>query len=456
MFTFQALALAGLPALLLAHAGGNPNFPDGPPLRVTGAPVDGGAACTACHAGQLNSGPGRVVIRSGRYTLGKAQRIQVDVRDPDASRWGFELVARLASDETKQAGSFRGGDLVRVRCDGGTPHPINTRLYGTPPPCGEGVLQFASHTLAGTLTGARGGTTWEFEWTPPATDLGPVVFYAAANAANNSGNSQGDRIYATSTRVAGLCNLSTTPRITGVSNAAAASTTISPNSLISLFGSGFGAADEKTAVADSDLLDGKVPTDLGCLAVEVNGRRAPIYYAQADQINAQAPILEGTGSQQVRVILNPGTANERRSDAAPVNLQFYSPAWFLTAPNNIAARAADGKILGDPALIAGAVSAKPGDVVSLFGTGFGYTNPVWQPGEFSEGEAPLRDPYTITLGGTRVSASDILYAGLTPAFPGFYQVNLRIPANAPDGLAVVILEIGGLRTQTGAGILVRR
>ncbi len=452
------LAASGLTASLLAHSGVVPLFPDGPPLRVSGLAADGGVSCSACHAGAaVNSGPGKAVIRAGRYTPGQKQRIQVAVSDPDAVRWGFELTARLASDPSRQAGSFTSANqFVRVRCDGGAPHPTDNRPYGILPPCGEGVVQWASQTVAGLLTGIRAGTVWEVEWTAPATDVGPVIFAAASNAANNDGTNRGDRIYTTTTTIGGPCNLSGTPRITGVSNAATASTTISPNSLISIFGSGFTAAGDRNLVADSDLLDGQVPGIFACLAVEINGKRAPIYFAQADQINAQAPVLEGTGSQRVRVLLNPGTANERASNDGTADLQFYSPAWFLTAPNNIAARTADGKILGDPAEIGGAVSAKPGDIVSLFGTGFGYTNPVWFAGDFSEGEAPLRDPYTITLGGTRLSASDILYAGLTPAFPGFYQVNLRIPQNAPDGLAVIILEIGGLRTQSGAGIPIRR
>ena len=34
--------------------------------------------------------------------------------------------------------------------------------------------------------GTRVGVEWEFEWTPPANEVGDITFYAAGNAADNT------------------------------------------------------------------------------------------------------------------------------------------------------------------------------------------------------------------------------------------------------------------------------
>ena len=42
------------------------------------------------------------------------------------------------------------------------------------------------------------GNTWSFTWTSPSTNLGPITFYAAGNAANGNAQSTGDQIVTTS------------------------------------------------------------------------------------------------------------------------------------------------------------------------------------------------------------------------------------------------------------------
>jgi len=44
------------------------------------------------------------------------------------------------------------------------------------------------HTASGTFIGQQNGANWNFNWTAPATDVGPVTFYTAGNQANNDGN----------------------------------------------------------------------------------------------------------------------------------------------------------------------------------------------------------------------------------------------------------------------------
>jgi uncharacterized protein (TIGR03437 family) len=186
--------------------------------------------------------------------------------------------------------------------------------------------------------------------------------------------------------------------------------------------------------------------------VEIAGRRAPVTYVQADQINFQVPTVTQTGPVPVVIILNPGRPNELRSDQGTVTLAEYSPGWFTFGGRSIAATTADGRIVADPAVVPGGVAARRGDVVTLYGTGFGFTEPVYQAGEIPERAARLRDPVTITVGGTVLAASDILYAGLAPGLiSGLYQFNIRIPMGVSPGLAPVVATMGGVSTQTAGG-----
>ncbi|MBI1789277.1 MAG: hypothetical protein HYR60_17220 [Acidobacteria bacterium] len=438
-----SLIFAALPAVIYG-------FSSGPLTKRTGVPVDGGLTCTQCHTGTpLNGGGGKLVIRASSYTPSVKQNIEVEISDPTAMRWGFQLTARLATDETKQAGTFTpSSGSIRVRCDPGADAPCN------------GALEFASHVQASTDAGTPNGKTFTVEWTPPPTDMGPVMFYAAGNAANNSGNPLGDHIYNTNLRVGVACTLTGTPSINpgGIANGADFRTTIAPNALISIFGAGFAAAGQKREATGSDLISGKIPDELACVGVEIAGKRVPVFYVQGDLIKAQALTTDNVGPVDVRVILNPGRPTQIRGAAAMVQMADYAPAFFTFNGKSIAAQNASNNnmVLADPSVAAGGVAAKPNDIVILYGTGFGLTDPVFLEGEYSIGLAPLRDKATVTIGGTTLPDADVLYAGLSPAFPGFYQFNVKVPASAPDGDVPVTIRVGAGSTQPGATIPVKR
>ena len=445
-------------AVLLAASPAMEARSTGPPVMRTGAAVDGGINCTRCHSGgaAANTGPGRVIIRARAYTPGVKQPVLVTVEDPDALRWGFQLIARHASDETRQAGTFAVAPLIRVRCS-----TTRTSPEGDDAPC-EGNLEFASHTQPATAPSAVPvlSNTFAVEWTPPAANVGDVMFYAAGNAANNSGRPDaGDRTYTTSLRISPLsCNLAGAPLISasGVVNAATYRPGISLNSIISIYGSGFALPGTTRLTAAEDLVDEKVPKEFACLAVEIAGQRAPIFYVQPGQINAQAPTLVASGPVSAQVILNPGRANEIRSPLlSGVPMQFYAPALFTFNGRSVAARRLDGTIVSDPRVVAIGTPAKPGEVVVLYGTGFGVTEPVYQAGELP-GAVRLSEQVTVMIGGTTIAASDVLYAGQAPGSAGLCQFNVRIPAAAPDGDLPVSFSIRGFQTPGEITIPVKR
>jgi len=433
--------LGAVPIMLFA-------FSSGPPVKRTGAAVDGGLTCAVCHAnlGPANSDPkGSVTISAASYAPGVKQMVTVSVKHPDALRWGFQLIARTAADQTKQAGTFSSDTVVRVRCETGNE------------PCNGGI-EFVEHSNA-PRTAAGDGFTFNVTWTPPATDVGNVIFYAAGNAANGDGSLTGDHIYTTLKTISAVtpaCALAPKPAIRDIQNAGSFVSTIGPGALISIYGTGFQSGTQASSVAGRDLVDNAFPKQFSCMAVEVDGKRVPITYASGTQINAQAPFSLAPGLVSARVILNPDLVNQVMSDAATVSVQTLSPAFFTYGSGTVAATSGAASI-ADPAVVPGSVFAKPGDIVSLWATGLGATTPALVEGAIAGGVAPIAGTVVLTVGGIAVPASDILYAGLSPtSINGLYQINVRLPTGLPDGKATLTLEVNGAKAQMGLSIPIKR
>lgn len=442
-------AMAALPVSLLA-------FSTGPPIKRTGQ-IDGGNTCVGCHTtfAPANSDPaGSVrVASSSTYSPGIAQTIKVTVSHPLASRWGFQLTARFLNGGG-MAGTLLPGDdgETKVVCDDGTAG------RGTAGPCAGGTLAWIEH-LSAPRSAPGEGHTFTFQWMPPAEENGDVIFYFAGNAANGDGNLTGDRIYTSTTRLSlsptSSCSISKKPTVRTAVNAAPHAGPISGNSLIEIYGSDFQSGSRKRTAGLGDLGSGPVlafPKELSCVAVEIDGQRAPVFYTQQDQINAQVPTSSSTGPVRLVVIANPGRPNELRSDVATITQQAYTPGLFTVDGKTVAALFA-----GKADVVSSATPAKPGDIVSLFGTGFGFTNPTWQAGEVSTGLSPLVATPTITIGGVTLAPADIQFAGLAPqSISGLYQFNLRIPASVPDGDQPVIITVGGVSSDRAATVPVKR
>src|SRR4051794_30489713 len=166
---------------------------NGPDPGLTSVPGEAGT-CTNCHgagASSVNTGGGGIAVNFGgsqTYVPGIVQHWIVTVSDPSARRWGFQATARAASSTSTVAGGFTSTDSnTQVICS-------NSRFTGSQRTTGTcstaAPLMYIDHTNAGTRLGTTGSITFGFDWKAPATDVGPVTVYVAANAAN--GNNQDD------------------------------------------------------------------------------------------------------------------------------------------------------------------------------------------------------------------------------------------------------------------------
>jgi uncharacterized protein (TIGR03437 family) len=65
-------------------------------------------------------------------------------------------------------------------------------------------------------------------------------------------------------------------------------------------------------------------------------------------------------------------------------------------------------------------------------------------------------PVSVSLGGSAVPASTIVFDGLVYSYSGEGQINVLIPANAPTGSAVpLMVTMGGPSSRTDATIAIQ-
>ena len=201
---------------------------------------------------------------------------------------------------------------TKVLCDNGT-------ATGVPGPCQGNVFSWIEHANAVRTTPGT-GHSYEFRWLPPAQENGDIVFYYAAAAANGDTTVAGDRIYTGQTRLAlsasASCSISRRPTLRTAVNAGPHAGNIAPNAMVEVYGTDFQAGSRTRLVGPGDLASGKYPTELSCIALEIDGVRSPIYYVQQDQINAQVPNITKSGPISVVVVANPGRSNELREMSA--------------------------------------------------------------------------------------------------------------------------------------------
>lgn len=417
-------ASALLPMILYAHS-------YGPPPRVTGAPGDSAKACTQCHTGTLNTGGGKVEILlpgGPAYTPGVKQHITVRITDDAQKRWGFEFSARLNSDLSNgQAGDLASTDsLTQVFCDSGSA------------PCGTGI-QFISHNTDGTRNGTAGPVTFEFDWTPPASDAGPVTLYVAANAANGNGSSSGDHIYTANVQLSPAVQQKPTIKSDGGVTSAATfqPVTIAPNSWVTIFGSNL-APTSRLWRAD-EIQNGNLPKSLDNVGVTINGKPAYVEFISPGQINVLAPDDTSTGPVQVKLTTAAG------SDTFTAQYQTLTPGLFQFDGVYLAATHADGSLIGKgglfPSAPAATTPAKPGETVILYGTGFGATTPSVPAGVVNTQIANCNGDLVVTIGGAPAKVS---FAGMIPNYAGLYQFNVEVPASAANGDQQVIAKVAGV------------
>jgi uncharacterized protein (TIGR03437 family) len=223
--------------------------------------------------------------------------------------------------------------------------------------------------------------------------------------------------------------------------------TLSTNTIATIFGSRLAPAGTNAQADSSTLVEGQVPTNLAGTCVVVDGIAARILAVTEAQINFIVPELTRTGMVPVYVLTNCGRVAELKSDPQQVEIAAASPEFFYSFINpggrNFVSvvDAQTGQLLS---------TVHPRQLVSIYGTGFGVTNPPTGTGELPTGIARTVETPIVTYDGRPLDPANILYAGITPGLAGVYQLNLMIPLNARNGNIPIRVRFGLQSSPDGA------
>jgi uncharacterized protein (TIGR03437 family) len=212
------------------------------------------------------------------------------------------------------------------------------------------------------------------------------------------------------------------PHINKVVNAADLTPGIAPGGLITLFGNQLSPVN----LASSEM---PLPTALADSCLTVNGFPVPILFVSPNQINAQMP-FESIGNVSM-ILRTPGGSSDT------YNLQVIpgAPSVFRSG---VAGPATDVPTIirnSNGELVTDSDPVHRNDVLVIFLTGLGLTSPAvptGMPSPLNPLAIALTKP-SVTIGGMQLPLS---YYGLAPGEVGVYQINVKVPANAPTGLSV--------------------
>jgi uncharacterized protein (TIGR03437 family) len=197
---------------------------------------------------------------------------------------------------------------------------------------------------------------------------------------------------------------------------------VAPGEILTIFGQGIGPESAATGSLDSA---GLLANLVGGAEVRFDGVSAPIFYAQATQINLQVPYtVAGSAVTHVEVLYHGRSAGTLTLAVVSAN-----PALFPSLFNQ------DGTPNSE------SNPAARGTIVTLFATGEGLGDGANVSG--LPAQAPFarpRLPVSLAIGSI---VSELLYAGSAPGLIGLMQINARIPGGfLPAGAAAIELTVG--------------
>jgi len=323
-----------------------------------------------------------------------------------------------------QAGDFTAGTQQIVLCDDGTVK----ESQGCP---SYQSVEFIEHSAL--LT----SNTIAVKWTAPPSNAGTVTVYVTAVAANGDQTENGDRTYSASLQLCPVtdCTAPSPSIFPGrVSSASgfSAKAGCAPGTWLEIYGSHLASVTQNWST--SDFKAGIGPTSLANVSVSIGGKNAYVDYVSSGQVNVQVPDGIPIGPAVPLVLTNGSLAS------VPYMLQTVALAPALLAPNQspfnangrqyVVAQLPDQTFAGLPAH-----AAKPGQVLTLYGIGFGPVTPATPAGTIAPPLTTLANPVMFLFGSTQ---ANVVYRGLSPGLVGLYQFNVVVPNLSPGDYTVTV------------------
>ncbi|MEI9977298.1 MAG: protease pro-enzyme activation domain-containing protein [Ignavibacteriota bacterium] len=204
--------------------------------------------------------------------------------------------------------------------------------------------------------------------------------------------------------------------ITSVVNSATYAASVSPGTLVAVFGSNLSNA---TDIATGNPL----PFAVDGVTAAVNGIPAPIVYVSPTQVNVQIPYEVGAGPAVL------GINNNGLVAGFPIAVAAAAPGIFADASGNLSPTATVAK----------------GGTLTLYMTGAGELSAGFPAGlaptalEASEVQPLL--PIAVTVGGAQAFLQTVIP---TPNQVGTVQIVFTLPQSVEAGVQPVVVTVGGL------------
>jgi len=235
--------------------------------------------------------------------------------------------------------------------------------------------------------------------------------------------------------------------INALNGASGATGGIAPGECIYISGIGVGPSPLASATIPAK---GTLATTLANTTVTINGTPAPIVYASASQTSVMVP-YEIAGATTANIVV---TYGNQTTASFSVPVVASAPGLFTSSTSGsgeVVAFNADGTVNS------ATNPASAGQVVVLFGTGEGMTDPVLPDGQVvSDILATPLAPVSVTIGG---QPAQVAYAGSGPGLlTGILQVEVIVPKGAGTGAVPVVLTVGlvsSAKSQGGATIVLQ-
>jgi len=231
-----------------------------------------------------------------------------------------------------------------------------------------------------------------------------------------------------------------------IANSAASVTGLyAPNTFVTIYGQNL--AYTTRALSASDVAGGMLPTVLGTTGVRVliNNIPANIYYVSPAQVNLLIPTSLIAGPVILQLVVD-----SLAGPAIPIMLQSAAPSLFQLDAATVLAVHLNGST------ITAASPARPGEVVVLFASGLGPTNPAAIPNQIPQQAASVTpmSSFSMMINGSPVSSQQILYAGVVPTFAGLFQINVQLPNDTPANPQIQI-GYAGIMSPAGRALPVQ-
>jgi uncharacterized protein (TIGR03437 family) len=164
------------------------------------------------------------------------------------------------------------------------------------------------------------------------------------------------------------------------------------------------------------------------IAVTIAGFAAPVLAASPNEIRLQIPWELAVNSYtRTPASVVTSSADDTPFEQSPdqaIDLWPLAPQFARTPGNALVAVHEDWS-----GLVSVMSRAQPGEIVHLYGTGFGPVDPPQRTGF-----AAVSDPPASLTSLPNCGETPVVFAGLAPGFIGLYQISVRLPSGSPAGV----------------------